>query len=172
MAKFIPGLILGLLIIPFCVYMYFWLGLAPVATAAQAMPFEKSLARIALNTRVRRQAPKSSPMQPTQDDYMAGARVYREQCAVCHGLPGQAETFIGKGEFPHPPQLFKGHGVTDDPVGETYWKVENGIRLTGMPAFGKTLSQDAMWQVSWVLAKADKLPGPVHAILEQPLTTQ
>jgi len=52
-------------------------------------------------------------------------------------------------------------------VGETYWKVANGIRLTGMPAFGHTLSDTQMWQVSLLLKNADKeLPDPVTRILK------
>src|SRR5262245_53619158 len=50
--------------------------------------------------------------------------------------------------FPKPPHLFRGKGVTDDEPGETYWKVANGIRLTGMPAFKNSLSETEMWQVS------------------------
>ena len=71
--------------------------------------------------------------------------------------------------YPKPPQLFKGHGVTDDPVGETYWKVANGIRLTGMPAYTNALSETEMWQISLLLANADKLPPQVRALLQQPL---
>jgi len=52
MSKFVAGLILGLIIIPAGVYFYFVSGSAPVATAAQAMPFEKMLARKALHVRV------------------------------------------------------------------------------------------------------------------------
>jgi mono/diheme cytochrome c family protein len=70
--------------------------------------------------------------------------------------------------FPRPPELFKGHGVTDDPAGETYWKVNNGIRLTGMPAYGGSLSKDEMWQVSLLLANADKLPPQVLEIPQKP----
>jgi mono/diheme cytochrome c family protein len=53
-------------------------------------------------------------------------------------------------------------GVTDDPPGETYWKVANGIRLTGMPSFEKVLTDTEMWQVSLLLANADK-PLPPEA---------
>ena len=45
--------------------------------------------------------------------------------------------------------------------GETYWKVANGIRMTGMPAFQQSLSTDQMWQVSLLLANSDKLPKTV-----------
>jgi mono/diheme cytochrome c family protein len=84
-------------------------------------------------------------------------------------LPGRDQTAIAKGEFPKPPQLFKGKGVTDDPPGVTYWKVANGIRLTGMPGFSGSLSTEQMWQVSLLLSNADKLPASVETVLQQPL---
>jgi mono/diheme cytochrome c family protein len=59
-------------------------------------------------------------------------------------------------------------GVTDDPAGVTYWKVANGIRLTGMPGYSSSLSSDQMWQVSLLLANADKLPTNVLNTLQQP----
>jgi mono/diheme cytochrome c family protein len=67
--------------------------------------------------------------------------------------------------FPKPPQLFQGKGVTDDEPGETYWKVDNGIRLTGMPSFANSLSPTEMWQVSLLLANADKLPDSAKQAL-------
>jgi hypothetical protein len=73
--------------------------------------------------------------------------------------------------FPYPPQLFK-HGVTDDPPGETYWKVANGIRLTGMPGFKGTRSETELWQVSLLLADADKLPQSVKDALAAPFPPQ
>jgi thiosulfate dehydrogenase len=81
-------------------------------------------------------------------------------------LPGQDQTAIAKGEFPKPPELFPGQGVTNDPVGVTYWKVANGIRLTGMPGFNGSLSTEQMWQVSLLLSNANKLPATVVSILK------
>ena len=61
-------------------------------------------------------------------------------------------------------------GVSDDPPGETYWKVANGIRLTGMPSYTKILNETQMWQVSVLLANADKpLPPQVMESLKKPL---
>ena len=51
--------------------------------------------------------------------------------------------------------------MTDDESGETYWKVANGIRLTGMPGFRSTLKDDQLWQVSLLQAKADALSESV-----------
>lgn len=161
MSKFLVGLILGLIVLPLCVYIYFAKGIAPVATSAPPMPFEKMLARIALHARMDKEMPKSSPINADDTAYVAGAQIYKDHCAVCHGLPGQAETAIAKGMFPSPPKLMEGKGVTDDPAGESYWKVAGGIRMTGMPGFDKSLSTTQMWQVSLLLANADKLPKTV-----------
>jgi mono/diheme cytochrome c family protein len=168
MRKFLFGFVAALALIAAGGLGFVALGLAPVATASAPLPFEKLITHIALNARVRKEAPKSSPIQASDDVYMAGARIYRTHCAVCHGLPGQSQTAIAKGEFPKPPNLFKGKGVTDDPAGETYWKVANGIRLTGMPGFTGSLSREQMWQVSLLLA-TDKLPASVRTVLQEPL---
>ena len=156
------GLIIGLALPPLAAISYFYFGLAPVATQSKPMPLEGFLAKKALHARIQREAPAGPPIEPTEGDLMSGAAIYREDCAVCHGLPGQQQTAIAKGMFPKPPQLLKGMGVTDDPVQETYWKVRNGIRLTGMPSYSDSLSETQIWQVSQLLAKAHMLPDPVQ----------
>jgi thiosulfate dehydrogenase len=167
---FLIGLIVGLIAIPICVYAYFATGSAPVATNGPAIPFEKTLAHAALDARIAKEMPKSAPPVPADEpDFAAGAQVYRENCAVCHGLPGGTPTAIARGMFPKPPKLLEGTGVTDDPAGETYWKVSNGIRLSGMPGFSESLSQTQMWQVSLLLAHADKLPDSVKTALYRPV---
>jgi thiosulfate dehydrogenase len=162
---FVLGMVATVLLGAAGVYTYFKRGMAPVATSASPMPFEKRLARMALHARVEREMPDKAPIPADEGNLAAGARVYVQHCAVCHGLPGSQPTAIAVGEFPKPPHLFRGKGVTDDPAGETYWKVANGIRLTGMPGFQKSLSTDQMWQVSLLLANADKLPASVGAAL-------
>jgi mono/diheme cytochrome c family protein len=56
--------------------------------------------------------------------------------------------------------------VTDDPVGVTYWKVKNGIRLSGMPSFDSALTDQQRWDVSAMLARADELPPEAQATLK------
>ena len=79
---------------------------------------------------------------------------------------------MGRLEYPAAPQLWKKHatssvvGVSDDEAGETYWKIRNGIRLTGMPAYQKAMSETEMWQIALLLKNADQtLPDPVNKIL-------
>ncbi len=160
MKKFAAGFVVGLCVIPLVVWLYFRLGLAPAATSAQAMPFEKRMARMALHARVAKEAPKQAPatLAANEATLVEGARLYKQHCADCHGLPGQPLSPMAQGMFPKPPHLMNGHGVTDDPIGETYWKVANGIRLTGMPAFDKAMNEQQMWQVSQLLVSANSLP--------------
>jgi mono/diheme cytochrome c family protein len=162
---FVLGVLASALVAIVGVYVYFGQGMAPVATSASPMPFEARLAGMALHARLEREMPGVAPIPGDEANLAAGAHVYVQHCAVCHGLPGSQQTAIARGEFPKPPQLFHGKGVTDDPPGETYWKVANGIRMTGMPGFGKSLSTDEMWQVSLLLANADKLPAAATAVL-------
>jgi len=173
MKKFVFGLILGLLIPAAAGYCYFRFGYAPVATSSAPMPFEKTMARLALHARIQKEAPaKGAPMPGDESNLTQGATVYTENCAFCHGLPNQKATMAAKGMFPLPPQLFeKDEMVTDDPVGVTYWKVSNGIRMTGMPGFGEMLTPAQMWQVSLLLANADKLPAQTQAALTKPAVT-
>ena len=170
MKVFLVGLILGLIIIPVCVYEYFATGSAPVATAAQAMPFEKMLARKALHARQEKEAPKSVPLEWNEANLTAGAQIYVQNCAVCHGVPGQDLSAIAKGMYPKPPKLTEGTGVTDDPPQESYWKIAGGIRMTGMPAFKDSLSETQLWQVSLLVANANKLAEPATRILTTPVT--
>jgi thiosulfate dehydrogenase len=165
MGKFLFGLIVGLIVIPAGVYRYFSSGNAPVSTASEPMPFEKMLAGMALHARMDKEIPKSVPIAPDEAAYVAGAQIYKDNCAVCHGLPGQVPTAIALGMFPKPPKLMEGKGVTDDPAQESYWKVAGGIRMTGMPGYDKTLSTTQMWEVSLLLANADKLPPAAKNVL-------
>jgi len=166
--KFLVGLILGLILVPLGAYLYFTGGSAPVATGDSDMPFEAFFARKALHARIAKEMPKTVPIEASEANYSAGAQLYKEHCAVCHGLPLAPKTAIAAGMYPHPPQLFQGKGVTDDEPGETYWKVANGIRLTGMPGFSKSLTETQMWQVSILLAYADKLPQSIRQGLVAP----
>ena len=169
MKTFVLGVIVGMIVVPLSVYFYFASGAAPAATAAPPMPFETKMAKKALNARIAKEMPTNVPIQADDANLVAGAQVYRHHCGMCHGLPGQPEGPIAKGMFPHPPKLTEGKGVTDDEPGETYWKVANGIRLTGMPSFHQSLSETEMWQVSLLAAHADRLPQAAKDVLAAPM---
>jgi thiosulfate dehydrogenase len=167
--KFVAGLILGLILIPLMVFLYVTSGSAPVATTDSDIPFETYFAHKALHVRLDKDMPKSVPITATEPNYVAGADLYKQNCSVCHGVPLATKTAIALGMYPRPPLLFEGKGVTDDTPGETYWKIFNGIRLTGMPGFSKSLNQTQMWQIALLLANADKLPPAAKTVLVTPI---
>ena len=177
MKGFILGLIFGLLILPACFFWWLHHGNLPVAVADVPLPMEKSITHQAMHRRIDAEAPVHPGMAASPTNLMLGAEVYRAQCAACHGLYGRPSSFGGR-MFPAAPQLWAPHdngvvGVSDDTAGETYWKVKNGIRLSGMPAFSAVLNDAQMWQVSILLAHAaDPLPNDVMTLLKQPLIPQ
>lgn len=168
------GFFFGIVILPLVMFCYFRFGHPPVAVADHQLPFEKEIVKVPMSARIDAEMPKIPPIQADELAFTAGARIYREQCAVCHGTYGQSSTF-GEHMFPKAPYLWRRHGknvvgVSDDPPGETYWKVANGIRLTGMPSFNMTLSETEMWQVTLLLSNADKpMPDSTINVLKQPL---
>lgn len=168
MTKFILGLVVGVVLLPASAFLYVWFGFAPVATSASPIPFERSIAGMALDSRVAKEAPKQSPVPSSEENLLAGAQIYRENCAICHRTAGEEKSPFAKGIYPPPPQLLKGKSVTDDPVGITFWKVTNVILLTGMPAFEDSLKDGQRWQVSELLGNADKLSQIVKDALDRP----
>ncbi len=147
-------------------YVFLRSGGVPMETTASPLPLERTVARMALRASLGPARTEKNPLPFDEPNMLAGARQYRDHCSVCHGLPGQPETVIARGMFPDPPQLFeKREMVTDDPEGVTFWKVTHGIRLSGMPGFGKTLADDARWQVTLLVSHADRLSTPVQAVL-------
>jgi thiosulfate dehydrogenase len=159
------GILLTLVAVFGGAYLYFSGGHAPVSTKSPEMPLEHKFAHMALDAYLAKLPHPNPPVPENEQSYLEGAKVYKDHCAVCHGLPGEPKNAIAGGMFPPPPQLFKGTGVTDDESWETYWKVYGGIRMTGMPGFSDHLSETKMWQVSVLLKNADKISPAVKAEL-------
>lgn len=166
MIKVISGIIVGILLV-FCgAFCYFYFGFAPAATSDKPMPMEAYLASRALRARMFKEAPKRDVSGFTTAQLIAGAKIYQTDCAFCHGLPDQSPSAASQGMFPKPPQLFNEDDmVTGDPPGLTYWKVKNGIRLTGMPGFHASLTEEQMWDVTALVTRADKLPQEATDVL-------
>lgn len=166
MSKFLIGFLVGVFLVPTAFYLYLRSGDAPVATSAKPMPMERFLARTAMHATIDRQK-KAVHLTVDDSTLIAGAHAYRQNCAVCHGLPGQPATAVAAGMFPRPPQFFRPNAKKiDDPAGEVYWKVGNGIRLTGMPGFRRSLNDAKILELTGLLENATTLPPDVMAVLK------
>jgi mono/diheme cytochrome c family protein len=82
----------------------------------------------------------------------AGAQHYAVFCAACHLAPGAGKSDLRTGMYPHPPSLAQAD-VRD--LRRVFWVIKHGIKMSAMPAWGKTLDDDAIWEL---VAFAGKLP--------------
>lgn len=110
--------------------------------------FETSVADGARNFLVHREARRSSIKEPslTQGDLDNAQNVFGSECATCHGNDGRTPTDMGRGLYPRAPDLGSDE-VQHWSDAEMFWIIRNGIRLTGMPAFGKQLSDQDTWSL-------------------------
>ncbi|WP_372724749.1 cytochrome c [Immundisolibacter sp.] len=108
-------------------------------------------------------------------DVLAGARAFDQMCSVCHTPPGQSPTVQSQGLNPGPPELSRLLAARTPK--QAFWVIRNGVRMTGMPAFGPTHSDRQLWQLvaflgrvqgldadgySAMMAAARELPGDGH----------
>jgi mono/diheme cytochrome c family protein len=167
MSKFLLGLILGIALLMAAEYLFVARGGLYMGTKGEPLPMEHHLANKAIAASIGQSAREESPVSADETNLLAGAHIYQQGCAGCHGRLDQESGTMSKRFYPPPPQLLPpGKGVTDDPVGATHWVVKNGIRFSAMPAAGKLTDQE-IWQVSQLLHNADKLPASIQEFLRQ-----
>jgi len=149
-------------------YVFVRAGGVPIATTSHPLPLEERVARTAILASTGNAAEQKNPLAPDDTSMLGGLSVFKQNCAICHSIPGKPRSAISQGMFPSPPQFFeKKDMVVNVPEGVTYWEVTHGIRLSGMPGFGKTLSDIERWQVTTLLAHVDKLSPEIQAALQR-----
>jgi mono/diheme cytochrome c family protein len=119
-----------------------------LSSRAKPTGMEIMLARNARHLAIPANARKlQNPAADTAEN-LRDARLHcADHCAICHGNDGAGDTAIGRGLYPKPPDL-RAHDTQELPDGELFWIIENGVRFTGMPAFGGTHgSQEDSWKL-------------------------
>lgn len=164
--QFIQGLLTGLAVIlggaTVIALLLMKLGPVPVNADQQPPALEARLLGMALHASVARHAgPRNNPLPATDENLIAGAEIYNQMCAKCHGQPNAGASIYGSSFYPPAPQL-AGHSPKYTEA-ETFWIVKHGIRNTGMPAWGRQLSDEDIWQVAAFLKRLDSLPPAVAA---------
>ncbi len=80
---------------------------------------------------------------------------FKEMCIICHGEPGENSSEISRGLNPEAPELPKTTGQWSD--AELFWILKNGIKMTGMPAFGETHTDDQIWAMVAFVRQLQKM---------------
>jgi mono/diheme cytochrome c family protein len=152
--RFIAGVICALVMLGVASVAYVYSGWFDVAASSP----HNALERWALNTTMKRSVvagAQSVGDPPAFSDEMVrdGFEHYDEMCTVCHAGPGIDQSKISKGLNPPPPNL--ADAVKDWTPRQLFWIVKHGVKMTAMPSFGATHSDEEVWNI---VAFIEKLP--------------
>jgi mono/diheme cytochrome c family protein len=112
-----------------------------------------------------RAASVNAPAQFTSQQVADGFSEFDEMCVACHGAPGKERGEVGKGLNPRPPNLAK--AAKEWTAAELFWIVKHGIKMTGMPAFGPTHSDERLWTVVAFLKELPQLSTEKYADMKR-----
>jgi mono/diheme cytochrome c family protein len=140
-------------------------GLVDFSAAKPPGRLEERVATFALNRSIERHAPKvANPLANSPAAVAAGLALFRTHCVACHGAPGVDPTEAGASLNPPAPGLTLAR-VQARSDGQLKWIVSNGIRMTGMPAFGASRSEEEVWQLIAALRRLPQLSPEQRRIL-------
>jgi mono/diheme cytochrome c family protein len=161
MAAWLKAFLLLVAVLALClVGAFIWIGSRGISARAEPGTLETAIARTMRRLAVpRADRNRMNPVKATPEVIAAGMSHYADHCAACHANDGSGETEIGLGLYPKAPDMRREptQSLTD---GELFYIIENGVRLTGMPAWG-TGAED----------KAEETWHLVHFIRELPRLT-
>jgi mono/diheme cytochrome c family protein len=161
MRNFFLGVVITLLVAVVGGLAFALLGYAPTNADATPSSLERRIATSALDAAMDRQAPHvNNPLPPTDDNLIDGIKIYAMNCALCHGGLDSKPSSLEHSFYPPPPQLIL--DPMEDPEWHIFYAVRTGVRYTGMPAWGGTLSEQDIWKVTAFLSRIEKLPPGVQ----------
>ena len=163
MKAFILGVVATIVV---AVLVGFLIGITGhITMRADILPtsLEKSMAMRVMDANVERNAPKTAnPVQPTDQNLVAGASIYLKRCAACHGDPSQPESPFAHTLYPPPPQFIS--DAPDMEENENYYIILHGVRWTGMPGWKNVLKDQEIWQVVTFLSHMNNLPPVAKSV--------
>jgi mono/diheme cytochrome c family protein len=162
MFRFLFGFVLGVAAILLGTYCYVRFGFVDPRADTSVGELEHKIAMPALDASVDRRAPDAkNPIQPTDDNLIAGMKIYQTACAGCHGDIAHPHAEFGDSFHPRAPQFVE--DPPDMPENQNFYIIQHGVRLSGMPAWKSSFKEEEIWQVTTFLSHMDKLPPTVSA---------
>jgi mono/diheme cytochrome c family protein len=164
--KILAAFVLGVVTLPLLAVASAWLGLFAVPATGAPPAWEEALAMRALHTSLARSAEAHNAPVADDETLLAGLKLYRNNCAGCHGDFAAASDWGSKNFYPRVPQF------PDDPpdlsVPEMYVAIKHGIRYSGMGAWNGMMSDEEIWRVALFLSRLDSLPAAVDSAWRKP----
>ena len=167
MKYFLLGVLATIAVTAIGGFAYLRLGLAEARGDLPPSKFESLLMSSAVHASVRREAPEMpNPFAPTDENLIAGGKLYIDGCAGCHGVPGKTKNDGGDVLFPPVPQLpLVGTEYTEAQI---FWVIKHGIRRTGMFANGKWNTDKEIWTMAAYIKRIQSLPARVQEEIAKP----
>ena len=159
--KILTTLAIALVVALLAVVGYAYSGLYDISASSPHGGFVSWLLSTTSHASIERHA-KGIEVPSHKDDTLALAGVgdFDSMCAGCHGAPGQDPEAMGLGLNPPAPDLAE--SAQEMTAAELFWVTKNGIKMTGMPAWGETHEDDELWPVIAFLTKLPELDSDAY----------
>lgn len=160
---FVAGAVTLLVVLVVIAAVIIFGGFYPIAASEPDPPVIGSLLAATSDHAVERQADGIKAPAFSAADIREGAGHYKGMCQRCHGGPGVQREDFAEGLNPQPPNLAES---TDDmSAGQVFWIAKHGIKMSAMPAFGKTDSDDELWKIAAFVKQMSKTPPQQYAAI-------
>lgn len=147
---FVFGIVATLIVLSAAAYVYLEQGFVDARADVQPGMLDRWLGA-SMDASTKRHAPNPpNPVADTRENLLAAATLYGEKCGICHGGPDGKASEVGEALNPPAPQFF-GSEPPDMMPNENFYIIQHGVRMTGMPAWSKLLSDEQIGQVVLLL---------------------
>jgi mono/diheme cytochrome c family protein len=156
MQRFLLGFIAAVVIVLLGEFLWVRLGFVDSRADVPESVLERKVAMPSLDASLDRHAGEArNPIAAADASLLAGMKIYQTNCAACHGDPRQPHGALADSFYPRAPQFME--DAADMPENQNFYVIQHGIRLSGMPGWKSTLSEQEIWQVTTFLGHMDKL---------------
>ena len=161
MSKFFLGVVVAIVVLIVVGLGVALLGFVPTYSGVEPPKWEAQIANAALDASMEKHAPRlNNPLPPTDENLIAGIKIYVKNCALCHGGLDRQTAELSRSLYPPAPNLIT--NPLDDPEWHVFYAIRTGVRYTGMPAWENVLPADDMWKLTAFLTRVEKLPPNVQ----------
>jgi thiosulfate dehydrogenase len=162
MRKQIIAFAIGLLILPLGILILALLGLLPFYATATPTDFESAIAKKSLHASIKRKiSGVRNPLTASEEVLLAGLKMYRYNCAGCHGDYNQPSHWGTKNFYPRVPQFAQQAANLSGE--EMFVVVKSGVRYSGMASWDGLISDNEIWRIVTFLSHINSLPPNVEA---------
>lgn len=162
----VATLVVAAILIPLAVLGIIYSGAYNVAATSEHWPVTKWLLNQTVQHSIAARAENiEMPALGAQKQVLAGAANYEAMCAVCHAAPGVEQGLPAVAMYPRPPRLDQAaHDMTPEQV---FWVIKNGIKASGMPAWGASHSDEDIWSMVAFIQQLPQMSATDYQQIQQ-----